>query len=167
MAVRNEFTISRVFNAPRELVFQAFTQAEHLMHWWGPKDVTIKVYKLEVKPGGIFHYSMTNPDGSLLWGKFMFREIVAPERIVFLNAFSDENANTIPAPFDPTFPKEVLNEWTFTEQNRKTTLTLNATAFNATPESQKAFENLFTSMINGYGGMFEVFDDYLKNIHVK
>jgi uncharacterized protein YndB with AHSA1/START domain len=167
MAARNEFTISRVFNAPRELVFQAFTQAEHLKHWWGPKGVVIKVYKLEVKPRGIFHYSMTNPDGSLLWGKFTFREIVVPERIVFLNAFSDENANTIPAPFDPTFPEEVLNEWIFSEQNGKTTITLKATAFNATPESQKAFENLFVSMVGGYGGMFDVFDDYLKSIYLK
>ena len=164
MAAKNEFTISRVFNAPRKLVFEAMTRAEHLQHWWGPKDVIVKVYKLEVKPGGIFHYSMTNPDGSLLWGKFTFREILAPERLVFLNAFSDEKANTTPSPFDPTFPDEVLNEWTFTEQDGKTTVTLRASAFNATPESQKAFKDLFSSMVDGYGGMFDVFDDYLKSI---
>lgn len=164
MAAKNEFTVSRVFNAPRELVFQAFTRAEHLKHWWGPKGVVIKIYKLDVRPGGIFHYSMTNPDGSLMWGKFTFREIVTNERIVFLNAFSDEQANTIPAPFDPTFPEEVLNEWTFTEQNGKTTITLRATAFNATPGSQKSFEGLFSSMVEGYGGMFDVFDDYLKSV---
>ena len=166
MAAKNEFTVSRVFNAPRKLVFEAMTQADHLKHWWGPKGVVVKVHKLEVKPGGIFHYSMTNPDGSVLWGRFTFQEIVAPEKLVFLNAFSDEKGNVVPAPFDPTFPEQVLNEWTFTEQHGKTTLTLRATAFNAAPASQKAFEEMFTSMTGGYGGMFDVFDDYLKKINM-
>lgn len=164
MAAKNEFTISRVFNAPRELVFKAFTQAEHLKHWWGPKGVVIKIYKLEVKPGGVFHYSMTHPDGTLMWGRFTFREIIEPERLTFLNAFSDENANIIPAPFDPTFPEQVLNEWTFTEQNGKTTVNLRAIAHNATPASLKSFESLFTSMNGGYGGMFDVFEEYLNTV---
>lgn len=164
MAAKNEFTISRVFHAPRKLVFDAFTQADHLKHWWGPKGVSVKIYQLDVRPGGIFHYSMTNPDGSVLWGRFTFREIVAPERLSFLNAFSDENGNIAPAPFDPSFPEQVLNEWTFEEQNGKTTVHLKATAFNASAEAQKSFENLFSSMVEGYGGMFEVFDNYLNTV---
>ncbi|MBL7832740.1 MAG: SRPBCC domain-containing protein [Cyclobacteriaceae bacterium] len=164
MAGKSEFIISRVFNAPRELVFQAFTQAEHLKHWWGPKGVSIKIYTLEVKPGGIFHYSMTHPDGSVVWGRFTFQEIVAPERLSFLNAFSDEKGNIAPAPFDTAFPKQVLNEWTFAELNGKTTVTLKATAFNASAESQKCFENLFSSMTGGYGGMFDVFENYLTTL---
>lgn len=164
MAAKNEFTISRVFNAPRELVFRAFTQAEHLKHWWGPKGASVKIYKFDVKPGGIFHYSMTHPDGSVLWGRFTFREIVAPERLSFLNAFSDEDGNVAPAPFDSTFPEQVLNEWTFTEQNGKTTVSLKATAFNASAESMKSFENLFSSMVEGYGGMFDVFEEYLSSV---
>lgn len=164
MAAKNEFIASRVFHAPRELVFQAFTQAEHLKHWWGPKGTSVSIHKLEVKPDGIFHYSMTNPDGSVLWGRFTFREIIAPEKLVFLSGFADAHANFIAAPFNATFPRQVLNEWTFTEHNGKTTVHLRASAFNASAESQQAFEDLFTSMTQGYGGMLDVFDAYLNTL---
>jgi uncharacterized protein YndB with AHSA1/START domain len=56
----------------------------------GPKGMQIKVYKLELKPGGIFHYSLEAPNGSTMWGRFVYRDIEAFERIVFVTSFSDE-----------------------------------------------------------------------------
>ena len=60
-----EFVISRVFDAPRDLVWQSFTQAEHLKHWWGPKGFKMLSCKLDLRPGGIFHYGMRAPNGGL------------------------------------------------------------------------------------------------------
>jgi uncharacterized protein YndB with AHSA1/START domain len=77
-----ELVITRTFDAPRELVFKAWTDPEHLQHWWGPKGFTFDVAKLDFRPGGIFHYSMRSPDGHVMWGKFVYREIVEPEKIV-------------------------------------------------------------------------------------
>ncbi len=84
-----EFVITRAFAAPRELVWQAWTDAEALAQWWGPKGCTIRIVKLDARPGGVFHYAMQFKPGHDMWGKFVYREMVKPERLVFINSFSD------------------------------------------------------------------------------
>src|SRR5665213_745715 len=127
---KHELVITRIINAPRELVFKAFTESERLAQWWGPKGSEIKVSKLELRPGGIFLYNMPTPDGHFMWGKFVYREIISPERIIFISSFSDENGNTIRAPFSETFPLEVMNTLTLIEENGKTHLTLRGVPIN-------------------------------------
>lgn len=72
------FAITRTFDAPRALVFQAFTESERLAQWWGPKGFTLRVARLDLRPGGVFHYEMKSPNGHSMWGKFVYREIVPP-----------------------------------------------------------------------------------------
>jgi len=86
------FIISRTFDAPRALVVRAWTEREHLMHWWGPKGVTVLPGRLELKKGGIFHYALQLPDGNVMWGKWVIREVALPDRLVWVNNFSDENS---------------------------------------------------------------------------
>ena len=62
-----EFSFTRVFDAPRDLVWKAFTESERLMQWWGPKGFTMLVAKLDLRPGGVFHYSMRSPDGRAMY----------------------------------------------------------------------------------------------------
>jgi uncharacterized protein YndB with AHSA1/START domain len=85
-----EFYISRVFEAGRDRVWRAWTDAERLGKWWGPKDFDIVSVKLDLRPGGMCHYLLRSPDGQDMWGKFVFREIVPQERLVFIVSFSDE-----------------------------------------------------------------------------
>src|SRR5215216_6709914 len=85
-----ELVIQRVFDAPRSLVWKALSEAERLAQWWGPKGCTIQVARLEFRPGGLFHYSMHFPDGEPMWARFLYREIAPPERLVWVNSFSDE-----------------------------------------------------------------------------
>lgn len=160
----NELVITRIFNAPRELVFKVWTEAEHLQHWWGPKGFTFGVVKLDLRPGGIFHYSMRSPDGHEMWGKFFYREINAPEKLVFINSFSDEEGNTVRAPFSPTWPMEILNTLTFTEHEGKTMLTMRGGPINATEEERKTYEAAFESMKQGFTGTFSQLDDYLAKV---
>ena len=87
-----ELVITRVLDAPRARVWRAWTEAEQLKHWWGPKGFTMGVCKLDFRPGGMFHYSMRTPDGHELWGRFVYREILKPERIVFINALPTKTA---------------------------------------------------------------------------
>src|SRR3989442_15624771 len=89
-ASKQEFTMSRVFDAPRDLVWKAFTEPERMKEWWGPKGFTVIASKMDLRPGGTYHYGMRAPNGSAMWGKFVFREIPAPERVVLINLFSDE-----------------------------------------------------------------------------
>jgi uncharacterized protein YndB with AHSA1/START domain len=90
-----EFAAERVFNAPRELVWQVWTSPEHLTQWWGPKDWTLPVCEVDFRPGGVWFYCMRSPDGQESWGKATYREIVEPERIVYSDAFVDETGTPI------------------------------------------------------------------------
>ena len=99
-----EFVVTREFDAPRELVFKAWTERERLAAWWGPKGFKIRVAKLDLRPGGIFHYSMTTPAGDEWWGRFVYREISPPERLVYVNSFSNAEGGVTCAPMMPTFP---------------------------------------------------------------
>lgn len=156
-----EFVITRSFDAPRDLVFKAWTEAERLAQWWGPKGMKVRVAKLELKPGGIFHYAMRLPDGSEMWGRFIYREITPLERIVFVNSFSDPQGNIARAPFSATWPLEVLNVLTFTEHAGKTTITLRGGPINATEEERATFRAGHKSMQQGFSGTFEHLVEYL------
>jgi len=156
-----ELVITRTFSAPRALVFRAFTEAERLARWWGPKGCTIDVSRLDFRPGGDFLYRMSFPGGHAMWGRFIFREIVAPERIVWVNTFSDPDGNLVRAPFDMMVPLEILNMVSLAEQGGKTTLTLRAWPINETAEERATFEGMFDSMHEGYGGTWDQLEAYL------
>src|SRR5258708_2942441 len=78
-----ELVISRLVNAPRKLVWEVWTKAEHIKHWWGPNGFTNTIDKMEVKPGGVWEFVMHGPDGKDYKNKSIFKEIIKPERIVF------------------------------------------------------------------------------------
>ena len=160
-----ELVITRTFDAPRELVFKAFAEAERLARWWGPKGCTIQVSALDFRPGGVFHYRMALPDGHDMWGRFAYREIVPPERIVWINSFSDPAGNLARAPFGDTIPLEILNTVTLEAQNGKTVLSLHSSPINATPEEVATFEGMLDSMQQGWGGTWDQLETYLAQEH--
>lgn len=96
-----ELEITRTFNAPRALVFRAYSEAERLAQWWGPAGLTWVRSELDFRPGGYFHYCMQAPDGREMWGRFDYIEVSEPDRIVFTNAFSDAEGAVVRAPFAP------------------------------------------------------------------
>jgi len=156
-----ELCITRVFEAPRELVFQAWTDVERLARWWGPKGFRWVSAKLDLRPGGMFHYCLQAPNGQEMWGKFVYREIVRPERLVFVNSFSDANGNTIRAPFSADWPLEILNTLTLAEHGGKTTLTLEGRPINMT-EKEQTFRDAFKSVEQGFAGTFDQLAEYLE-----
>ncbi len=157
------FVISRTFEAPRELVWKAWTDREALAQWWGPKGCAIEVARLDVRPGGIFHYGIGMPDGSKIWGRFVYHEIEKPSRLVFVDSFSDEKGGITRAFFSENFPLEILNVVTFTESGGKTTLRLEGNPINPTDEELAAFEGMHKSMEQGFGGTFDQLNDYLAS----
>lgn len=163
-ADKQNFVISRTFQAPRELLFRVMTEAGHLEHWWGPKGMVLKVVSLDVRPGGVFHYALETADGPVMWGRFAYREIVAPERLVFTSAFADADGQVIRAPFSATFPLEVMNVWTLTEADGATTLTLTGGPHEATAEEQAFYESMLPSMNQGFAGTFEQLEAYLATL---
>jgi len=159
-----EFVIERVLDAPRDLVWKVFTERDHLMQWWGPKGFKVIAGKLDLKPGGIFLYGMEAPDGSEMWGKWVFREIVKPERLVFVSSFSDKDAGVTRHPMAPTWPIQMLGTMTLTEQGSKTLLVNRAVGLNPTDEERATFEAGFESMKQGWGGTWDKLAAYLASL---
>ncbi len=164
MAKGNEFEFTRVFEAPRKLVFKVWSEAKHLSQWWGPKGSEIEVKTLEFRPGGIFHYGMSFGGGKM-WGKFVYREIIEPEKIVFASSFADEEGNSIRTSFISPWPLEILNTVTFTENAGKTTVTITGAPINATEEELDKYGEMHESMQQGFGGTFDQLAEYLQKIN--
>jgi uncharacterized protein YndB with AHSA1/START domain len=153
-----ELTISRVFDAPRELVFQAWTNPEQLAHWWGPVGFDIHVAAFELTPGGMFHYRMSNAEGHEMWAKFVFHVISSPDELVYVNQFSNPEGATVRAPFPglEQYPLRILNSCTFAEASGgKTSLTLRSRPINANREELQFFHGMHASMQQGFGGTFD------------
>ena len=110
-----EITITRVFDAPRALVFQAWTDARHLAQWWGPKGFTNPVCEFDARIGGALRIHMRAPDGSVYPMRGEIREIVPPQRLVFTNIALDAAGNAI---------IDGLTTVTFVEENGKTKIIL-------------------------------------------
>jgi uncharacterized protein YndB with AHSA1/START domain len=157
-----EFTISRSFDAPRERVWKAWTEAERLKQWWGPKGFTVSYCTVDLRPGGVMHYGLRSPDGDDMWGKFVYREIVKSEKLVFVVSFSDEKGGITRHPMSPNWPREILSTVTFAEQHHGTLITVRWIPTNATELERKTFEDGRDGMRQGWGGTFDQFADYLK-----
>lgn len=151
----DEFVLSRTFDAPRDLVFKAWTEADRLANWWGPKGFTMLSCQLDLRPGGTFLYGMRAPDGGEMWGKWVFREVAPPERLTFVASFADDKGNTARAPFSADWPLEVLSTVIFTEEGGKTTLTMRAVPVNATAAERDLFRNMHASMTGGWTGTLD------------
>jgi uncharacterized protein YndB with AHSA1/START domain len=155
------FVISRVFDAPRDVVWKAHSELEGLKQWWGPKGFTWVSGTLDFRPGGMFHYLLRSSNGQEMWGRFIYREIVKPERIVSVSSFSNPKGGVTRHFLSPEWPAEMLNTTTFTEQGGKTTLNINFVAINATAHERKIFEDGFKSMEGGFTGTLDQLADYL------
>ena len=163
-AREGELVIARTFNAPRDLVFKAWSEAEHLAEWWGPKGFSMGVTKLDFRPGGTFHYSMRSPDGQEMWGKFVYEEIAAPERIVYISSFSDAEGKVTRHPMAPTWPLETRSELTFSEDDGRTLLVLRGGPQHATEEERKTFEGALKNVQGGFKGTFDQLEEYLAKV---
>jgi uncharacterized protein YndB with AHSA1/START domain len=114
-----EIVITRVIDAPRALVFRAWTDAAHLAHWWGPEGFTNPVCEADARVGGAWRIVMRSPDGTNYPCGGVYREVVEPERLVFTNIATDMAGNPV---------LDGLTTVSFAEQGGKTLLTLHTRA---------------------------------------
>jgi uncharacterized protein YndB with AHSA1/START domain len=128
-----ELVLKRVFNAPRERVWKAWTDPRQLAQWWGPAGFTNPVCEADVRPGGAIRIDMRGPDGTVYPMTGVYREVVAPERLVFTASALDEKGR-------PLF--EVLNTVTFAKQGGKTLLTVRAQVVNKTAGADAYLEGM-------------------------
>jgi uncharacterized protein YndB with AHSA1/START domain len=139
-----ELVVTRVLDAPRELVFRMWTSPEHLARWWGPQGFELVACTTDVRPGGAWYRRMQGPDGLLVIKRGVYREITPPHRLVF--TYADEQP-------DGSLGPETLVTVTLEEEGPRTRLTLRQTGF-ATVAARDGHEG-------GWASCLERFAEYL------
>ena len=142
-----ELVVSRLIDAPRALVFKAWTQQEHAARWWGPKGFTIESCRMDVTPGGTYRVAMRGTDGVLRTKRGVYREVVAPERLTFTYAWEDADGNP---------GHEMRITVTFDTKGHRTLLTLRQTGFEDIPERD--------SHQDGWTSCLERFAEYTQTM---
>jgi len=124
---KSELIITRIFDAPRELAWKAWTEPEWLKKWWGPQYFTAPVIKNDLRVGGTYLYCMRSPEGKGYWGTGVYREIVPNERLVLTDSFADEKGKVVPAAYyglGEDYPLELLVTVTLEAIGNKTKMVL-------------------------------------------
>lgn len=139
--------ITRLFDAPRELVFDAWTDPQHISQWWGPRGFTTTTHERDVRPGGVWRFIMHGPDGTDYDNRIVYREVVRPERLVYDH---DSDKEDDPHKFHVTV--------TFAEEDGKTRLTMR-TLFKSIAERDRTIE---FGAVEGGNQTLDRFGEYLK-----
>lgn len=158
-----ESTITYVVDAPRDVVWKAWTDSRQLAQWLAPKGMTTISCTVDLRLGGLCHHGMTTPDGQESWAKFVYREIIPPEKLMYVVSLSDPQGETV-RHFTRAWPLEVLDTTTFSEQDGKTTITSRSIPINATDHEREVFEANREPMRQMSYEMLLQLDEYLKNV---
>ena len=134
-----ELVLTRIFDAPRRLVFRLWVEPEHAARWWAPRECVLVACEMDVRPGGAWRRGMRTRDGVVVWKQGLYHEVVEPERLVF--TYADEDAEGVPG-------HETVVTVTFAEENGKTRLTLRQALFE-TVERRDGHRGGWTSALEG------------------
>lgn len=165
--MEDELVVDSTFAAPRQLVWEAWTELEHLKRWWGPKGFGVSAARLDFRPGGVFHYAIRSPKGHEMWGKFVYHEIIAPQYLTYTSSFSDQDGRLERNPMEPNWPLEIMNTLTLTEHNGITTVTLSAVPYSASETERCTFAEAHDAVRGGVMGTLSQLDDYLARLMIR
>ncbi len=158
-----EYVLDREFNAPRELVWRAWTDPEILHRWYGPGAETI-IHEFDLKPGGMWLNEM-KWGGNSHFQKVVFKEVAPPERMVW-HHFSSTDAtwNDIANPMMADWPRVLLTTVTFEDQGDHTGVRLSQVPFEATDAEIACFAEAMANMDKGWGAGYTIMDELLAEL---
>jgi len=157
--------LTREYDAPRLLVYEAWTQVEHLKNWQFPfKGFTCEFVTTDISPGGSTLHKMITPDGHEMWLLTKYEELNPPESLVFRQYMSNEAGDILPNPQMPNWPKELRTTIVLDEEDGKTQLQLIWQPVNPTKEEAEAFEATRADHDKGWGGGLEQLHGYLGTL---
>jgi len=158
--------ITRDFDAPRQLVFDAWTKVKHLNNWMFPMPgCTCEFVSAEIENNGSSLHKITMPNGHEMWLFTKYEEVSSPDKLVFLQYMSNEQGEIVPMAHIPNWPKDMLATLLFEEISKnKTRLIFRWEPRNPTSEEVKAFESTRTDHSKGWGAGMEQLDTYLSSL---
>ena len=158
------FSISRVYNAPLELIFKAHTEVEHLQKWMSPEGFKTIHAAMDFRVGGIYHYGLEGPGGMQMWGKQVFQEIIPNQKLVLLQSFSDKDGGNTRHPMSATWPLEMLASTTFEKINdTQTKVSISWQPWHSDDAGYATFDAARSAMEQGFNGTFAKLEAYLDS----
>ncbi len=157
-----EYVIERDFDAPREMVWRAWTEPEFLSRWYGPGVETI-IHKFDLEPGGLWLNEMKWGENSDL-SRIEFKEVVAPERLVWHQSSTDADWNVIANPMMPDWPRTVATTVTFQEVGQQTKVRLSWLPFEASDAEIACFAGAMENFGKGWGAGFDMIAEILAEM---
>jgi uncharacterized protein YndB with AHSA1/START domain len=159
------FTISRVLDAPRDLVFQVHTDPRHLAEWLSPEGFHNIHSAVDFRPGGTYHYGLEGPGGARMWGRQTYREIVPGAKLVYIQSFSDEEGGLARHPMAAAWPLEMLATVRFEDAGPgKTRVSLSWHPHESDEAGNETFDSARPGMERGFGGTFVKLEAYLARL---
>lgn len=143
---RLSLEITRIFDAPRNLVFKVWSTPEHALRWWGPRDFTAHSMKMDFRPGGAWRGCIRSPEGNDYWMGGVYREVIEPEKLIFTFAWDEEGKPGA----------DTLITVSFIDVGGKTRLTFHQTPFDSVDERDSHQE--------GWGECLERLQEYLSHV---
>jgi len=157
--------LTREYDAPRQLVFDAWTNPDHLKNWQFPfKGFVCEFLHADIKPGGSSLHKMTAPNGFEMWLLTRYEAITPPESLVFRQYVSNEAGDILPNPQNPNWPRELQTTINLREEGGKTRLELIWRPIDPTRAEADAFEASRSEHDKGWGGGLEMLVSYLKEM---
>lgn len=152
-----EYILDRIFDAPRDMVWRAWTDPELLQRWYGP-GVETTIHKFDLKPGGAWLNEMKWGDKSDL-SKMIFQEVVPQEKLVWHHSSTDGDWNVISSLMMPDWPRVLLTTVTFEDKGDKTNVRLSQIPIDATDAEIACFANMMAGMSKGWGSGYAIMDE--------
>ncbi len=160
-----EYVLDRVFDAPREMVWRAWTNPELLSRWYGPGIDTI-IHKFDLEPGGMWLNEMKWGEKSDL-SKMVFQEVVPLEKMVWHHSSADADWNVVSNPMMPDWPRVLLTTVTFTDDGSKTRVRLSQVPLDATDAEIACFASAMAGMDKGWGSGFKIIEEILAELQAE
>ena len=160
-----EYVLDRVFDAPRDMVWRAWTDPELLPRWYGPGVETI-IHKFDLKPGGMWLNEMKWGEKSDL-SKMVFQEIVPQEKLVWHHSSTDAEWNVITNPMMENWPRVLLTTVTFEDMGDKTNVRLTMVPVDASDEEIACFAAAMAGMDSGWGKGYAILDELFKELQAE
>lgn len=157
-----EFVLDRVFNAPRELVWKAWTDPDLVQRWYGPGVETV-IHEFNLTPGGEWRNEMKMGGGSM-FHKVIFQEVNPPEKLVWHHCAVDADWNIAANPMMPDWPRILLTTVTFAEAEGQTTVRISQIPMQATDAEIACFAQMKDAMAGGWGKGYAVIDEVLTEL---
>lgn len=158
-----EFRIERSFDMPRERMFELWTDPDHLRHWFGPAGCTISYCEVDLQVGGAMRFGISWDKSDDLHGRWVYREIVPPERLVCVVEFTDADGAVARHPLNDDWPLHILSIVEFESVGDKTRIIVRWCATDATDAERRTFSDGREAMTDGWTGTFERLRTYLND----